>query len=241
MWVLFHIGIKGSNMIVCVLLVSNCRACCLAPRRDKTRESLTPTIHTQSCLIPIITRCHHFYHSNQYSAHEKQFKVWIESNRSLCCHVTTLSWWQVSQSPPPPVTKMRVPVFAGDWACEIELRQTGVICYPWRQRSWSCGVFTSWILDARCPFQWKWQVLHNYDISVLQQVGMFFDGIACLMKVWPLFNREFPRESCPDDVTLRSCTRDFQMWRRRCKQIDPHWFQGRQMRFWWMLSTMSWK
>ena len=76
-------------------------------------------------------------------------------------------------------------VFAGDWACEIELRQTGVICFPWRQRSWSCGVFKSWISDARCPFQWKWQVLHNYDISVLQQVGMFFDGIACLMKVWP--------------------------------------------------------
>ena len=47
--------------------------------------------------------------------------------------------------------------------------------------------------------------------------------------------------SCPRDVTLRSCTREFQMWRRRCKQIDPHWFQGRQMRFWWMLSTMSWK
>ena len=47
--------------------------------------------------------------------------------------------------------------------------------------------------------------------------------------------------SCPDDVTLRSCTREFQMWRRRCKQIDPHWYQERQMRFWWMLSTMSWK
>ena len=47
--------------------------------------------------------------------------------------------------------------------------------------------------------------------------------------------------SCPDDVTLRSCTREFQMWRRRCKQIEPHWFHGRQMRFWWMLSAMSWK
>ena len=41
----------------------------------------------------------------------------------------------------------------------------------------------SWISYAHCPFQWKWQVLHNYDISVLLQVGMFFDGIACLMKV----------------------------------------------------------
>ena len=67
------------------------------------------------------------------------------------------------------------------------------ICSPWRQRSWSCGVFKSWISDAQCPFQWKWQVLHNYDISVLQQVGMFLDGIACLMKVWLLFKREFPR------------------------------------------------
>ena len=76
---------------------------------------------------------------------------------------------------------------------EIELRQTGVICFPWRQRSWSCSVFKSWISDAHCPFQWKWQVLHNYDISVLQQVGMFFDGIACLMKVWSLLKREFPR------------------------------------------------
>ena len=45
---------------------------------------------------------------------------------------------------------------------------TGVICFPWRQRSWSCGVFKSWISYAHCPFQWKWQVLYNYDISVLQ-------------------------------------------------------------------------
>ena len=86
-------------------------------RRDNTLGSLTPTIHTQSCLIPIITWCHHFFHSNQYSAHEKQFKVWIKSNCSLRCHVPTLSWRQVSQSPPPPVTKMRVPVFF--------LRETG--------------------------------------------------------------------------------------------------------------------
>ena len=44
-----------------------------------------------------------------------------------------------------------------------------------------------------------------------------------------------------DSHKIRSCTHEFQMWRRRCKQSDPHWFQGHQMRFWWMLSTMSWK
>ena len=39
---------KGPNIIVCVLLVSNSRGCCLAPRRDNTRGSLTPTIHTHN-------------------------------------------------------------------------------------------------------------------------------------------------------------------------------------------------
>ena len=32
-------------------------------------------------------------------------------SKAIRCHVITLSWRQVSQSPPPPVTKMRVPVF----------------------------------------------------------------------------------------------------------------------------------
>ena len=58
-----------------------------------------------------------------------------------CCHVTTLSWWQVSQLPPP---RSRKCACAGDWACEIELRQTGVICFLWRQRCWSCG------MNCRC-------------------------------------------------------------------------------------------
>ena len=160
--------------------------------RQHPREFDTNNTHT-IMFDPDYNMTPPFFHNSQYSAHYKQFKVWIESNRSLRCHVTTLSRWQVSESPPPPVAKMRVLVFAGDWACEIELRQTGGICFPWRQRSWLCGVFKSWISDAHCPFQWKWQVLHNYDISVLQQVGMFFDGIACLMKVWSLFKREFPR------------------------------------------------
>ena len=181
--------------------VSPCRTITRAqpkwwPRGETTPEGVWRRQYThnhQSCLIPIITWCHNYFHSYQYSAHKEQFKVWIESNRSLRCHVTTVSWWQVSQSPPPPVAKMRVSVFAGDWACEIELRQTSIICFPWRQRSWSCGVFKSWISDAYCPFQWKWQVLHNYDIFVLQQVGMFFNGITCLVEVWPLIKQEFPR------------------------------------------------
>ena len=167
-------------MIVCVLLVSKSRGYCLtapgyhegiarviAPRRDNTRGSLTPTIQTQPYLIPIITWCHNFFHSNQYYAHKKQFKTWTESNSSLRCHDTTLSRWQVSESPPPPVAKMRVLVFAGDWACEIELRQT---------------------LPNENDKFYTTMIYLCFSRSVC-----FFDGIACLMKVWPLFKREFPR------------------------------------------------
>ena len=97
-----------------------------------------------------------------------------------CHHVISVASIGVAFTPGRENT--RAIFFAGDGTWEIELCQTGVICFPWRQRSWSCGVFKSWLSDAHCPFQWKWQVLHNYDISVLQQVGMFFDGITCLMK-----------------------------------------------------------
>ena len=82
--------------------------------------------------------------------------------------------------------------------------RTGVICFPWRHRSWSCGVFKSWISDAHCPFQWKWQVLRDYDISVLQQVGMFFRWDILLDEILAFV--QAGASACPDDVTFRSCT-----------------------------------
>ena len=115
-------------MIVCVLLVSNSQGCCLAPRRDNTRGSLTPrspsdrptvrqhprefdTNNTHTIMFdPDYNMMPPFFPQQPIFCSLKQFKVWIESNRSLRWHVTTLSWWQVSQSPPPPVAKMRVPV-----------------------------------------------------------------------------------------------------------------------------------
>ena len=103
-------------MIVCVLLVSNCQGCCLAPRRDNTRGSLTPrspsdrpaarqhprefdTNNTHTIMFdPDYNMMPPFFPQQPIFCSLKQFKVWIESNRSLRCHVTTLSWWQVSQS-----------------------------------------------------------------------------------------------------------------------------------------------
>ena len=132
-WLLIHTGIKGSNMIVCVSLVSNSRGCCLA-RRGET------------------TWCHHFSTPTNI--------LLIKSNLKFESRTTAVS---VTMSPRylggkyrsrlhTRSRKKRASFFAEDWACEIELRQTGVICFPWRQRGWSCGVFKSWISDAHCPF-----------------------------------------------------------------------------------------
>ena len=92
---------KGSNMIVCVLLMSNSirrsrgsSPSDLPAARQHPREFDTNNTHT-IMFDPIITWCRHFFNSYQYSAHQKQSKVWIESNHSLRCHLTTLSWWQV--------------------------------------------------------------------------------------------------------------------------------------------------
>ena len=79
--------------------------------------------------------------------------------------------------------------FSGTRACQSNCIRVAS-SLAWRQH---CGVFKSWISVAHCPFQRKWRVLHMRYISVLEQVGMYFNGIAYLMKVYLLFKREFPR------------------------------------------------
>ena len=53
-----------------------------------------------------------------------------------------------------------------------------VIAWRPRQHRRSRGVFKSWISVAHCPFERKRRVLQIWLISVLEQVGMSFDGIA---------------------------------------------------------------
>ena len=175
-----YVWIKGLIMERCVLLTST-PVCCLVPRRDNTRGVDVNNTHL-SMIDPdynMMPKILLFIY--QYSVQWNQIKAWIESNHSPCCHVTTQSWWQVSLSPPPPVAKVYASVFFWKQNVLIELRQSGVIAC--RQRSRSCGEFKSWISVSQCPLQRKWWVLHNYDISVLEQVGMFFHGIVYLMKV----------------------------------------------------------
>ena len=155
----------------CVLLTSTPERV-VSPRRAITRAQ-----PDYNMMLAISVRI------NQCSAYQKQIKAWIESNRRRRCHVTTWSRWQVSLSPLPPIAKVHAPVFCGKQSLLIELHQSGVIAWrPWQHHR-SCGVFKNWISVAHCPFQRKWRVLHIWYISVLEQVGMSFNGIAHLMKV----------------------------------------------------------
>ena len=68
----------------------------------------------------------------------------------------------------------------------------------------------------------SWYIRASADRYVFRWDRLLDEGLAFVQAGVP---------PCSDDVTLCSLTREFQMLRRRCIQIDPHWFQERQMRF----------
>ena len=75
------------------------------------------------------------------------------------------------------------------------------------------------LLHMHCPFQRKWDVIHNYDISVLQQVSIFINGMTKSKKVSPLFRREIHRVLITwrtDRVRISNVKSN-----RRCKQSYP--------------------
>ena len=92
-WAVF----KGSNMIVCVLLVSNSRGCCLAAPGD--HESAA---RDQSCLIPIITWWHHFFPQQPIFC---SLKAFLGLNREQpqsplpCHHVISVASIGVASTP----------------------------------------------------------------------------------------------------------------------------------------------
>ena len=207
--------------------------------RQHPREFDTNNTHT-IMFDPDYNMMPPFFHSNQYSAHERQFKVWIESNRSLRCHVTTLSWRQVSQSPPPPVTKMCMPVCCG---------RLGMWNRTAPDQHHLLPVATTKLI-MRCVYKLDFRCTLSFPMKITSSTQLWYIRASAGRYVfmgspsWWRFGLCSSGSSLVSrwrDMILRSCTREFQMWHRRCKQIDPHWFQGRQMRFWWMLSTISWK
>ena len=151
-----------------------------------------------------------------------------------CHHVILVASVAVATSPGRESTRPRFCLwfFFGKQSVLIELPRNGVI--TWRQSSRSCGVFKSWISVAHCPFQRKWRVLHNYDISVLEQVCVLMGS-----PTWWRFSFCLSRNFVVFWWRDAPLVREFQMWGHRCKQWDSRWFQGRKMRFRGIRWTMS--
>ena len=176
---------KGLIMDRCVLLTST-PEWVVTPHRAITRA------HTYPWLIPIITRCWLFPSLSTNILLIKS-KLKLES-RAIVVGVamSPRNLGKYRCRPTPGGESARASFFPGTRACESNCIRVAS-SLVWRQHRRSCGVFKSWISVAHCPFQRKWRVLHMWYISVLEQVGMYFNGIACLMKVYFLFKREFPR------------------------------------------------
>ena len=147
-------------------------------------RELIPTKHTYPWLIPIITWCRPFPFvlinilliKNKLKLEPRAIAVGVAMSPR------NLGGKYRCRPHPRPRTCTRQ-FFCGKQSVLIELHQSGIIAWPPRQHRRSCGVFKSWIFVAHCPFERKWRVLHTWYISVLEQVGMSFNGIAHLMKV----------------------------------------------------------
>ena len=188
-------------------------------------------------LIPIITWCHIFFHSYQYSAHKETLKVWSESNRRLRCHVTTLSLWQVSQSPPPQWRKC---------ACQFlrETERAKSNC-PRPASSASRGDNeVDYAVCLKAEFQMPNVLSNENGKFYTTMIYPCYSRSVCFSMGSPAWWRFGLWSSGSSHVSRwrdAPLVCECQMWRRKCEQIDPHWLQGRQTSFWWMLSTISWK
>ena len=163
----------------------NSRVCChegAAP--SKIHSNNKPTTHTYPWLIPIITWCWPFpFFSTNILFIKSKLKL---ESRAIAVGVAMSPrnlGGKYRCRPHPRSRKLTCQFFLWNQGVLIELHQSGVIAWrPWQHRR-SCGVLKGWISVAHCPFQRQWRVLHIWYISVLEQVGMYFNGIAHLMKI----------------------------------------------------------
>ena len=152
--------------------------------RQTPREFDTNNTHT-IMFDPDYSKMQPFFHSYQYSARWTQFKVWIESNHSLRCHVTTLSWWQVSQSHPGR-QKARASF------CERNRTAKSNCARPASSASRGHNE-ADHAVCLKVEFHMLTVLSNEYGKFYTTMIYPCFSGSVCLMKVWLWPKREFPR------------------------------------------------
>ena len=209
-------------MIVCVLLVSNSRGCCLAaPGNNEAYYTMMPPFSTATNILL------------------------IKRNLKFESSATAVS---VAMSPRYLGGKYRSRLYPRSRKCACQfLRETERVKSKCATPVSSASRGDNEVDHAVCL-----KVEFHMHTVLSNENGKFYTTM-----IYPCFSRSvcFSMGSpawwrfglCSSGSSLVSRWRDaplvreFQMWRRRCKQTDPHWFQGRQVRFLWMLSTISWK
>ena len=138
-----------------------------------------------------------------------------------CHHVTLVASIAVVSTP---VAKVHAQ-FLRIQSVSIELHQSGVI--TWRQFCQSCGVIKNWISWHTVLFNGNGD-FYTYDLYP------HLNRSVCPLMGSPTWWRF---SFCSSGSSLvfwwrdASLVQEFQMWGRRCKQWDSHWFQGHKMRF----------
>ena len=143
--------------------------------------------------------------------------------------------WQVSLSPPPPVAKVYVPFFlAGSRACQSSCIRVAP----------SLGDnVVDHVVWLKAEFLWHTVLSNDNGEFYTYEIYPYLNRSVCLLIGSPTWWRF---SFCSSGSSLvfwwrdAPLMREFQMWGRRCKQWDSHWFQGHKMRFSGIWSTMSW-
>ena len=132
------------------------------------------TTHIHACLIPIIKWVKRCWTSTTNNLPIKStVKLWSTAIE-VCVAMSPRHLGGRHRCCPHPVAKVHVPLFCGRHSVFIELH------LDWRHLHGDNIVdhevfFQIESSVALCPFQQKWRVLHNFDISRLDQVRL---GIA---------------------------------------------------------------
>ena len=230
---LVKVGFKGSNMIMCVLLVSNSLGRCLAAgwslrlhphdrstARQHPGEFDTNNTHTivfdpnYSMLPPFSPTATHI--------------LLIKSNLKFESRATAVSIAMSSHylggkyrsRLHPRSRKCECQFFVGDWACESNCAK------PMSPASRGdnkvdhvvCSTAESRMPTVHLNENGKFYTTTNIRVAAGQYVFQ-----------WDRLLGEFGFWSSGSSPVPWWCetllVHEFQMWRQRCKQIDPHWFQ----------------
>ena len=196
------------------------------------------TTHTYPWLIPIITWCRQFPSlSNNIRLIKSKLKL---ESRAIVVGVAmsprTILVASIAVAPTPGGESARASFFFR------EPERVNRTASEWRHRLHGDNIVDN-VVRLKAEFLWN-TVLSNENVEFyIYDIYPYLNRSVCLLMGSPTWWR-FTFCSSGSSLVFwwreAPLVREFQIWGRRCKQWDSHWFQGHKMRFGGIWSTMSW-